>query len=70
MPRATRKADKFERYRASQRRRGLRLLRVWVPDPQFSGFRAEARRQAARLRDAPEELEALDLIEQLADTRE
>jgi hypothetical protein len=54
--------DKFQRYRENQRRRGMRLLRVWVPDPHAPGFTAEAARQAALLKDAPEELEALDFI--------
>lgn len=58
--------DKFGRYRASQRARGMKLLRVWVPDPRAPGFREEARRQAALLRGAPEEEEALDFIEAAA----
>ena len=51
------------RYRAQKRRLGMRLLRIWVPDPRAPGFREEARRQAALLRGAPEEQEALDFIE-------
>ncbi len=72
MPRPANKdgADKFERYRAGQRARGLKLLRLWVPDPRAPGFRAEARRQAALLRGAPEEAEALALIEAQADIPE
>ncbi len=54
---------KFQRYRATRRDRGLKLMRVWVPDPQAPGFAAEARRQAAMLRGAPEEAAALDFIE-------
>ena len=64
------RADKFERYRARQHTRGLKLLRVWVPDPRAPGFRAEARRQASLLRGAPEEAEALALIEAEADVPE
>ena len=45
--------DKFKRYRASRRAGGLKLLRVWVPDPSLPGFREEARRQAALLREPP-----------------
>lgn len=59
--------NKFQRYRASKRRQGMKLLRVWVPDPAAPGFAAEARRQAALLRGAPEEREALDFIESVAD---
>lgn len=57
---------KFQRYRSSQHARGMKLLRVWVPDPTAPGFQAEARRQAALLRDAPEEAEALRFIEHAA----
>lgn len=70
MPRAVTPSDelsKFQRYRASKRRQGMKLLRVWVPDPTAPGFAAEARRQAALLRGAPEEREALDFIESAAD---
>ena len=58
--------DKFTRYRANRRVQGMRLLRVWVPDPRLPGFREEARRQAALLRDAPEEVEALSFIDAAA----
>ncbi|MFT8479431.1 antitoxin MazE-like protein [Gluconobacter oxydans] len=59
--------DKFQRYRASRKARGMKLLRVWVPDPLAPGFKAEAERQARLLRGAPEEAEALDVIEALAE---
>lgn len=47
--------------------KGMKLLRIWVPDTNAPGFAAEARRQAALLRDAPEQREALDFIEAAAD---
>lgn len=69
MPRPARKdgLDKFKRYRATQKQRGMKLVRLWVPDPHAPGFRREARRQAELLRGAPEEREALDFIEAAAD---
>jgi hypothetical protein len=54
--------DRAGRYRANKRRQGMRLLRIWVPDPAAPGFRDEAKRQAALLRGAPEEAEALAFI--------
>jgi hypothetical protein len=54
---------KFQRYRARRTAQGMKLLRVWVPNPQAPGFAEEARRQSLLLRDAPEEAEALDFIE-------
>jgi hypothetical protein len=59
--------DKFRRYRATQKQRGMKLLRVWVPDPHAVGFLEEARRQAALLHCQPEERDALDFIERVAD---
>lgn len=59
--------NKFRRYRESQQSRGLKLLRLWIPDPRDDGFRAEARRQAALLRGAPEEDDALAFIATAAD---
>jgi Protein of unknown function (DUF3018) len=69
MPRAARQdgLDKFRRYRAVRRAKGLKLLRVWVHDPHAPGFREEAERQAGLLRGAAEEAEALDFIAAAAD---
>jgi hypothetical protein len=62
--------DKFQRYRARRKEQGMKLLRVWVPDPHAQGFRRKARHQAALLRGAPEEREALAFIEAEADWSE
>ena len=40
----------------------MKLLRVWVPDPQRPEFVQEAKRQAELLRERPEQSEALDFI--------
>jgi hypothetical protein len=53
---------KFQRYRATQQHRGMRLLRLWVPDPRAPGFAREVKRPARLLRGAPEEDEALEFI--------
>jgi len=60
-------SSKFQRYRARQAAQGMRLLRVWVPNPQSLGFAEEARRQAALLCGMPEETDTLDFIESVAD---
>jgi hypothetical protein len=60
--------DKFRRLRANRRARGMKLVRIWVPDPKAPGFAEEARRQAALLRGAAEEQEALNFIEAAMDT--
>ncbi|HZZ25545.1 MAG TPA: antitoxin MazE-like protein [Roseiarcus sp.] len=69
MPRlksATAKADgltKHQRYRQSQTRKGMKLLRIWVPDPKSPEFAKEAERQAKLLRGHPSEEEALRFAE-------
>jgi hypothetical protein len=54
---------KFQRYRRSQENKGMKLLRIWVPDPRRPEFAEEAERQAKLLRGRAEEKEALDFIE-------
>ncbi|MGD0188102.1 MAG: antitoxin MazE-like protein [Roseiarcus sp.] len=67
MPRAKRASgdglSKFQRYRRTRLARGMKLLRVWVPDPRRPEFAREAERQAKLLRGRPEEKEALAFIE-------
>ncbi|MDE2516360.1 MAG: DUF3018 family protein [Rhodospirillales bacterium] len=55
--------SKTQRYRAAQHHRGMKLLRVWVPDPHRPEFVREAARQAAILRGRAEETEALAFID-------
>jgi hypothetical protein len=63
----TKRKSSIRRKSRAPSRKGMKLLRLWVPDPKAPGFGAEARRQAALLRDAPEEREALDFIAKAAD---
>ena len=68
-----RRADgvtRLQQHRAARRAGGMKLLRIWVPDPRALGFAEEARRQAKLLAGAPEEAEALDFIEMAADWAE
>ena len=54
--------SKFQRYRRTQERKGMKLLRVWVPDPTRPEFAKEAERQGRLLHDRPEEKAAMDFI--------
>jgi hypothetical protein len=54
---------KFQRYHRAQTDKGMKLLRVWVPDPTRPEFAKEAARQARLLRGRPEEEEALAFID-------
>jgi len=53
----------FQRDRRAQESKGMKLLRIWVPDPKRPEFAKEAERQAKLLRGRAEEKEALDFIE-------
>jgi len=55
--------NKFQRYRRNQHNRGMKLLRVWVPDPRRPEFAQEVERQALLLRGRAEEIESLDFID-------
>ena len=66
MPR-TKRADgdglnKFQRYRLRQSRKGMKLLRIWVPDPHRPEFAREAERQGKLLHDRPEERDVMDFV--------
>jgi Protein of unknown function (DUF3018) len=70
MPRPKQTDDgltKFQRYRRQQLHRGMKQLRLWVPDPNRPDFAAEARRQGLLLRGRPEEAEALEFIDAAMD---
>ena len=69
MPRTAKKdgQSKYARYRANKRAKGMKLLRIWVPDPNAPGFAEEVERQAKLLRGAPEEAEVLAFIEAVVD---
>jgi hypothetical protein len=71
MPRTKREPrdglTKFQRYRRGQLSKGMKLLRVWVPDPKRPEFAREAERQAKLLRGRVEEKEALAFIESAFD---
>lgn len=67
MPRTKRASEdgltKFQRYRRGQLSKGMKQLRIWVPDPKRPEFAKEAERQAKLLRGRVEEKEAMGFIE-------
>ena len=44
--RAKSSREKVSAYRERMRKRGMKLIQIWVPDPSSPYFAAEARRQA------------------------
>lgn len=52
---------------SAARHKGLRPLRLWVPDTSLPGFAEECRRQSALLAGDAAERDILDQIEAVAD---
>jgi hypothetical protein len=55
--------DKFRRYRSRKKARGLREVRLWLPDVNAPGFWERSVAAAAILRNAAEEEETMLFIE-------
>lgn len=55
--------SKFQRYRKARQGQGMKLLRIWVPDPRRPEFAQEAARQGRLLAASPEEHEATRFAE-------
>jgi len=66
---APRSAARVRRHRAKMRKAGMKLLQIWVPDPEHPGFAEEVRRQCVLLNNDPHEKEILDEIAAIADLR-
>jgi Protein of unknown function (DUF3018) len=58
--------DKSQRFRARRKAAGMKLVRIWVPDPRSPEVAALAQREAESLRGAADEQEVLDFIEAAA----
>ncbi|MBI5470650.1 antitoxin MazE family protein [Candidatus Kaiserbacteria bacterium] len=58
-------AAKMQRYRARLRRKGLRLVQIWVPDTRARGFAEEARRQSLAVSKSREERADIAFVEGL-----
>ena len=61
--------DKFRRYRAAKKARGLKEIRMWLPDVHSAEFKAEMERFAEYQRNSAEEREIMEFGETImADT--
>jgi hypothetical protein len=49
------------------RRRGMKLVQIWVPDPKSPYFAGEARRQSQMLADSPTEQDDQSFIDAVTD---
>jgi hypothetical protein len=58
---------KVKAYRERMRKRGMKLIQIWVPDPKSPYFLAEARRQARLIAESPHEKEDQAFIDSITD---
>ena len=63
LPSSMPRAPRSRHARANKRRQGLKLVRLWLPDPKSASFRRRIRQQCVALRGLPEDREALAFIE-------
>ncbi len=56
-------SSKFARYRDRKRKEGLKLVRLWAPDPNAPGFQDRIDEQLRAARVSSEEREIMDWIE-------
>ncbi len=68
-PRQTGKSsrDKVRAFRARQRRKGLRLVQMWLPDTRSAAFKREAHRQSLAIAQSPSEKDDQAFIDSLMD---
>jgi hypothetical protein len=59
--------EKVKAYRERMRRRGMKLIQIWVPDPSSPYFFAEARRQARLIANSPQEKDDQAFIDSITD---
>lgn len=59
--------DKVRAYRARMRKRGMKLLQIWVPDVTSPSFVKEAHRQSLRAARSPTEREDQAFMDSIAD---
>jgi hypothetical protein len=71
MPRSTAakkpSRDKVRAYRARQRRKGLRLVQMWLPDTRSAALRKEAARQSRLVAASERENDAMNFIDAITD---
>jgi Protein of unknown function (DUF3018) len=58
---------KVKAYRERMRRRGMKLIQVWVPDPSSPHFAVEARRQSRAIAQSPSEKNDQAFIDSITD---
>ena len=55
MPTANRTRDRVRAYRARMKKKGMRLVQLWLPDTRSRAFRRQAHRDALAIANSPHE---------------
>jgi hypothetical protein len=63
-------SDRMRSYRERQRKAGLRLVQIWVPDAASKQLAREARRQSLLVSRHASERSTMEFLEDVADTRD
>jgi len=67
MSKTSQSPEKFRRYRARLKARGLRQIQIWVPDTTRPDFPAVIERQLRQIEGTEEDRDALEFIDMVAD---
>src|SRR5437764_11829157 len=59
--------EKVKAYRERMRKRGMKLIQIWVPDPKSPYFAAEARRQSRLIAESPHEKDDQAFVDSITD---
>ncbi len=59
--------EKVKAYRERMRRRGMKLIQIWVPDPSSPYFAAQARRESRSITESLQEKDDQAFIDSIAD---
>ena len=59
-------SERVQKYRAAQRKAGLRPVQIWVPDVRAPQFAEEARRQAALVSQVDRAGDDQDFVEEIS----
>ena len=62
-------ASRVQKHRTNLRKKGLKLIQIWVPDTHAPGFTEECRRQALLAKNSDNEQEINDYIANTVDLR-
>ena len=68
MPTTSRSSrDKVRAHRARMKKKGLRLIQIWMPDTRSKAFRRQARRDALAIANSPRDADDQAFVEAISE---